>query len=177
VKTTTSANEIRFRTFNARAESINKKPAFSFSFSSKRCIIPVIGFFEWQHIGPKKIPWYIYHTDNEILSFAGLWDEWVDTSSGELLSTFSIVTTSANELMAGIHNSARRMPVILDQQSEKQWIDLDSDKSIVLQLLKPCPSEILKAYTIGKLINDKNANRNRPELIKHYSWGSENTLF
>jgi putative SOS response-associated peptidase YedK len=177
VKSVDDAKDIRFKTFNARSESINKKPTFSFSFSSKRCIIPVSGFFEWQHIGPQKIPWYIYHTDNEILSFAGLWDDWVDTSSGELLSTFSIVTTSANELMAGIHNSTRRMPVILDQQSEKQWIDLDNKNETAIELLKPCPSEILKAHTIGKLINDKNANRNRPELIKHYSWGSENTLF
>jgi putative SOS response-associated peptidase YedK len=172
-----SANEIRFRTFNARAESINKKPAFSFSFSSKRCIIPVSGFFEWQHIGHQKIPWYIYAADNEILSFAGLWDEWIDTSSGELLSTFAIVTTSANELMEGIHNSARRMPVILDQKSEKQWIDLETNKSIVLQLLKPCPSERLKAHTIGTLINNKTAIKNCPEIIEHHSWNTDKTLF
>ena len=45
------ANEIRYKTFNARAESVTSKPSFSKSFKSKRCIIPVKGFFEWQHDG------------------------------------------------------------------------------------------------------------------------------
>jgi putative SOS response-associated peptidase YedK len=177
VKTKESANEIRLKTFNARAETIESKPSFSKSFSSKRCIIPVKGFFEWQHVGTKKIPWYIYHTDNEILSLAGLWDEWVETTTGELFSTFSIVTTSANELMADIHNSGKRMPVILDKQSEKQWIDLDINKAEAFELLKPCPSEILKAYTISALINNKNTDRNRPEIIEPFPRNSIKTLF
>ena len=49
------ANSIRYKTFNARSESIATKPSFSSSFRSKRCIIPVKGFFEWQHIGKEKI--------------------------------------------------------------------------------------------------------------------------
>ena len=112
------ANVIRYKTFNARAESIDTKPSFSSSVRSKRCIIPVKGFFEWQHAGKNKIPWYIYHHENEILSIAGIFDEWIETSTGEIFSTFSIVTTDANEMMAEIHNSARRMPVILDKASE-----------------------------------------------------------
>ena len=112
------ANVIRYKTFNARAESIDKKPSFSSSVRSKRCIIPVKGFFEWQHAGKSKIPWYIYHHENDILSIAGIFDEWTETGTGEKYSTFSIVTTDANDMMAEIHNSARRMPVILDKASE-----------------------------------------------------------
>src|SRR5512138_2522550 len=85
------ADQIRFKTFNARAESVATKPSFSASFTSKRCIIPVKGFYEWQHAGTKKIPFYIYHTRNEILSLAGLWDEWVMNTTGEKFTTFSIV--------------------------------------------------------------------------------------
>ncbi len=55
------ANEIRYKTFNARSESIDKKPSFSSPVRSRRCIIPLKGFFEWQHAGKRKIPWYIYH--------------------------------------------------------------------------------------------------------------------
>jgi putative SOS response-associated peptidase YedK len=177
VKTKEDANEIRFKTFNARAETIETKPSFSGSFASKRCIIPVKGFFEWQHAGSKKIPWYIYSASDEILSFAGLWDEWVETSTGELFSTFSIVTTDANELMAGIHNSAKRMPVILDIHSEKKWIDPGTYKKEVLELLKPCPSEMLNAHTISDLVNKKTSDRNTPEVIKPYKWGIDGTLF
>ena len=90
--------QYRYKTFNARAESISSKPSFSGSFKSKRCLIPVKGFFEWQHAGNEKIPWYIYHADEEIFSFAGLFDQWVETSTGETFNTFSIITTDANDL-------------------------------------------------------------------------------
>jgi putative SOS response-associated peptidase YedK len=177
VKSSESANEIRFKTFNARAESIDKKPAFSSSFTTKRCIIPVKGFFEWQHIGGKKIPWYIKSAVDEIISLAGIWDEWVETNTGEMFTTFSIVTTDANPLMAEIHNSAKRMPVILDKVAEKKWIDIGTGKDAAIELLKPCPSEILSAYTISDLINRKSIDRNSPELIKPYKWNIEETLF
>jgi putative SOS response-associated peptidase YedK len=177
IKSADDANEIRFKTFNARAESIDVKPSFSSSFKSKRCIIPVMGFFEWQHVGVKKIPWYVKSTDDGIISLAGLWDEWVDTNTGEMFSTFSIVTTDANPLMAEIHNSAKRMPVILDKATERKWIDIEVDNKAALNLLIPCPSEILSAYTIGDLVNRKSIDRNSPNVIKPYKWNTEETLF
>jgi putative SOS response-associated peptidase YedK len=171
------ANIIRYKTFNARAESIDEKRSFSSSVRSRRCIIPVQGFFEWQHAGKDKIPWYIFHNENEILSIAGVFDEWTESTSGELFSTFSIITTEANELMAGIHNSAKRMPVILDKTSEKLWTDQSSSPDICLSQLKPCPDNILRAHTISPLINDRNINRNTPEVIKPYSYNTGNLLF
>jgi len=177
VKSTEKANEIRYKTFNARSESIDSKPSFSGSFRSRRCLILVKGFFEWQHVGTKKIPWYIYRADNDIISLAGLWDEWVESRKGELINTFSIVTTEANDLMAMIHNSKKRMPVILNKTEEYQWLNLSIDSSEALKILKPCPSEILKAHTISPLINDKTADRNSPEIIKHYQWETNESLF
>jgi putative SOS response-associated peptidase YedK len=177
IRSKESADEIRFKTFNARAESIDTKPSFSASFRSKRCIIPVKGFYEWQHAGPEKIPWYIYRGDDEIISFAGLWDEWVETTTGEMLSTFSIITTDANELMAEIHNSKKRMPVILDRDAEKLWIDIKTPQEVVFHLLKPCPSGILRAHTISDLVNKKTADRNTIEIIKPFARNTEGSLF
>jgi putative SOS response-associated peptidase YedK len=177
VKTTVDANAIRYKTFNARSESVEKKPSFSLSFTSKRCLIPVKGFFEWQHIGNDKIPWYIYHSQNEILSLAGLYDEWVSDATGEIISTFSILTTDANDLLAEIHNSAKRMPVILDKPEETIWTDLSTSQALALSLLKPYPSGNLKAHTIGPLINDRTSNRNSPEVIQPYIWNAPNLLF
>jgi putative SOS response-associated peptidase YedK len=171
------ANVIRFKTFNARAEGIDSKPSFSSSFKSRRCIIPVRGFFEWQHAGKEKIPWYICHTGNEILSFAGLYDQWTESDTGEIFNTFTIITTSANDMMAEIHNSARRMPAILDKKSESLWIDLSLSSTDALSLLKPSPSEILTAHTVGPLVNDKSANRNSPEVIRPYNYNQGNLLF
>jgi putative SOS response-associated peptidase YedK len=171
------ADIIKYKTFNARSESIETKPSFSSSFRSKRCIVPVKGFFEWQHSGNEKIPWYIYHTENEVLSIAGIYDYWIASDTGETFSTFSIVTTEANDLMAHIHNSGKRMPVILSKDSEKKWIDISISQTNAMNLLLPCPSEILKAHTIGPLINSRSSNRNTPELIQPYNYSKENLLF
>jgi putative SOS response-associated peptidase YedK len=164
------ANTIRYKTFNARAESIDSRPSFSKPFKSRRCLVPVKGFYEWQHFADKKIPWYIYHSGEEIFSIAGIFDKWVETSTGEIFSTFSLITTDANDLMAVIHNSKKRMPVILDRSDELKWISLTTSPEDALSLLKPCPSDLLKAHTVSNLVNNKNANRNTPEVIRPYSW-------
>jgi len=171
------ANIIRYKTFNARAESIDTKPSFSSSFRSKRCIIPIKGFFEWQHVGNEKYPWYIYHFENEIISLAAIYDDWIESNTGEIYNTFSIVTTEANELMARIHNSGKRMPVILNEESVTKWIDSSTSQENALGLLNPCPSEILRAHTISPLINSRSTDRNTPEIIQPYSYSSGNLLF
>ena len=167
-RSTDDAEAIRFRTFNARAESITSRQSFSGSFRSKRCLIPVKGFFEWQHSGNEKIPWYIYHADEEIFSLAGLFDQWVETTTGETFNTFSIITTDANDLLAVIHNSKKRMPVILDKKNEFKWISTGISPDEALLMLKPCPSDILKAHTISNLVNSKSSNRNTPEVIRPF---------
>lgn len=176
-KNAEDAGIIRFKTFNARSESIQEKPSFSASFKTQRCIIPVKGFFEWQHLGKDKIPWYIHRADNEILSLAGLYNKWTDSSTGEVINTFSIVTTDANELMAKIHNSGKRMPVVLERDTESSWIDKNTSLSKAFNLLKPSGDEVLSAYTIGPLVNDKKSNRNTPEVIKPYQYYTNNLLF
>jgi len=176
-KSIDDANVIRYKTFNARSESLAEKPSFSSSFRSKRCIIPVKGFFEWQHVGNEKIPWYIYHSENEVLSIAGIYDGWIENNTGEVFNTFSIITTEANDLMAGIHNSGKRMPVILNKPAENSWIDLSTVQNDALSLLIPCPSEILRAHTISPLINSRSSNRNTPELIEPFQYDSGNLLF
>ncbi len=176
VRSEKDAGEIRTRTFNARAETISSKPSFSNSFKSKRCIIPVRGFYEWQHAGKKKIPWYIYCAGYEIFSLAGLFSEWTNTSTGENLNTFTVITTEANMMMAEIHNSKKRMPAVLNPESEKKWIDLNISPEAALSLLKPCPEDFLKAHTINPLINDRNSDRNNPEIIREYSWKNNDSF-
>jgi putative SOS response-associated peptidase YedK len=91
--------------------------------------------------------------------------------------TFSIITTEANELMAEIHNSAKRMPVILAREDESEWLNTATSSADAMMLLKPCGSDIIKAHTISGLINSKNANKNTPALIEPYTYYSENLLF
>jgi putative SOS response-associated peptidase YedK len=171
------AGEIRFKTFNARAESLFSKPSFSNAAKSKRCLIPVKGFFEWQHVGDEKIPWYIYHADNELLSLAGVFDQWVENRTGEIFNTFSVITTDANDIMAVIHNSKKRMPAIISKNDENKWFDLVTSQQDLAALLKPCPSEMLKAHTISKMVNSKTANKNTPDVIRPFNYPGKNLLF
>jgi putative SOS response-associated peptidase YedK len=164
------ADEIRYKTFNARGETVNSKPSYSRPFKSRRCILPVKGFFEWQDREDKKIPWYIYHAEYEIFSIAGLYDRWTQSDTGEIFETFSIITTDANDLMAIIHNSKKRMPVILDKENEDMWISSSTSSADSFSLLRPCNPALLKAHTIGNLINIRSADKNTPEVIKPYNW-------
>jgi putative SOS response-associated peptidase YedK len=177
VKDNKAAGEIRLKTFNARAGSVGEKPSFSQSFRSKRCIIPVRGFYEWQHTPSGKIPWYIYRADNDIMSLAGLWSEWNDSSTGEVVSTFSVITTDANDLMSVVHNSKKRMPVVLEKKNEARWLDLSSGEDHLGQMLATYPSSVLAAHTISDLINRKAPERDSPEIVRPFTWPGENTLF
>jgi putative SOS response-associated peptidase YedK len=132
---------------NARAESITEKPAFRQVFRSKRCLVPADGFYEWVHQG-KKVPWHFTLVDGAPFAMAGLWDVWKNHDNQEI-GSFTIITTSANELMAPIHD---RMPVILDREGSLKW--LENTDSVVLQnLLKPFPAEKMKACRVSDKVN------------------------
>lgn len=169
-KSAADAEEIRYKTFNARAESLFSKPSFSNPAKSKRCLVPVRGFFEWQHTPGGKIPWYIYHSDDDIFSLAGVYDHWTDSLTGNVTDTFSVITTSANEMMAVIHNSRKRMPAILDKKDEELWLNPGLTEAELISLLKPYPSGGLKAHTVSRLINSKSADRNTSEIIRPFDY-------
>lgn len=142
------ANEIKRMTLNARADTIFQKPSFREPIMKKRCIVPSTGYFEWRHEDGKKIPYYIYVKDEPIFSMAGVYDSWLDRSTGEVISTFSIITTEANELTGYIHNTKHRMPAILNQEDEEKWLDPKLGKSDIEQLLLPFPADQMDAYVI-----------------------------
>lgn len=129
---------------NARCETVATKPAFRNAFKKRRCLIPAGGFFEWQKLPDgKKQPFYIVHTSEPLLAFAGLWEE------GEELSA-TIVTTSGNEDMTQIHD---RMPVILKREDWKTWLNADSPIEAVAALLHPAPAGTLKSWPVSTAVN------------------------
>lgn len=95
------------RTLNARGEDMFETWSYKSSAKSRRCLICVDGFFEHYHHNGKTYPYYIYRSDNEPMTLAGLWSDWEDKETGEKLTTFSIVTTKGNDLLAKIHNNPK----------------------------------------------------------------------
>lgn len=170
------ASEIMLKTFNARSETVSTKPAFRDSFATRRCLVPVRGFFEWQHLGGRKIPWYITLRGEDIFSLAGIWDSWT-LQGGVTLNTFSVVTTRANTLMEEIHNTKKRMPVILPVSAEGLWLREGLADDALVSLMEPVGSDMLAAHTVSPLITNARADRNRPELIMPYNYPVQGTLF
>jgi putative SOS response-associated peptidase YedK len=134
---------------NARAETVAEKPSFRSAFKSRRCLVPATGFFEWKREGKSKIPYLIRMKEQNGFCFAGLWDCWNSPEGGEIES-FTIITTTPNTLMSGIHV---RMPVILQRESERQWLGTESGIHDLMPLLKPFPSELMEACVVSSRVN------------------------
>lgn len=157
VKDEKQADEIKRMTLNARADTLFQKPSFREPIRSKRCIVPSTGYFEWRHEGNKKIPYYIYVKDEPIFSMAGVYDEWINKTSGEIVNTFSIITTDTNQLTDYIHNTKHRMPAILSPENEEIWLDPTLSKSDIEHLLQPLDADRMDAYIIKNDFLKKNS--------------------
>ena len=126
------ANVIRKMTYNARCETLKEKPSFRDSIKNKKCLIIADGFYEWQSMPTGKICHFIRRPEETIFTFAGIWSDWLDKSTGEYLKSVSIITQSANEMMSQIHNIKKRQPVILHKEHQNKWLDSGLDYEKIL---------------------------------------------
>lgn len=159
------------KTLNARAETIFELKSFKSSAIHRRCLISVDGFYEHRHFKGKTYPHYIYRKDNHPMTLAGLWREWTDKVTGEILNTFSIVTTTANPMMEIIHNNPAaseepRMPLILPEELENKWLqnyEEELAEQAISELIKPYPEEEMTYHTVDRL-RGKQYKGNVPEI-------------
>ena len=136
--------KIAQHTFNARAESVAEKPSFRAAFKRRRCLVPVSAFFEWRAIPgqAKKQKLRFVSPEAYPLALAGLWEHWKHPGTGEVIESFTIITTSANSFLAPIHD---RMPAILGQDDWDSWLDPDTgNPSLLESMLMPCPDDWLE---------------------------------
>lgn len=151
----------RFSTFNARAETIASAASFRGPWRhAQRCIVPALGFYEWQIHGRTRQPYFIYLTERETFGFAGLWERSV-AADGTAIDSFSIITVPANPLLAIIHNGRERMPAILPPDAHAAW--LDGPAEAALECLAPYPQSLMAAHPVSKRVNA--AQHDDPSLI------------
>ncbi len=141
---------MKWKTINARAEGIETKASYRKPFVSKRCLIPASFYFEWDKSTNPKTPYLIKMKNDEIFSFAGLYDIWKNPEGKDIYS-FTIITTEPNQLQGRIHN---RMPVILPKEDEKEWLNPDLIEPEQLhKFLKPYPDEKMEMYPVSSVVN------------------------
>ncbi|MFJ8042994.1 SOS response-associated peptidase [Kitasatospora sp. NPDC096147] len=160
---------------NARSDTVHEKPSYRQAFASRRCIVPVDGYYEWETLPtergrPRKQPYFVHRADGTVLALAGLYEFWRDRRHppdhpGAWLVTCAIVTTDAEPALAPIHH---RMPLFLDPSSFDAWLDpaLDDPGRLFPLLVPPAPGALL-ARAIGPAVG--NIRNNGPELLRPLS--------
>jgi len=150
-----------YATINARAETLAQRPTFGPLLGRHRCLIPADGFYEWGKGRSPKVPNYIHMQSGEPFLMAGLHTRRTHPKTGEILRTFTIITTAANELMMAIPHD--RMPAILDQDAARHWLDPSTDVTDALSLLRSYPAQTMQTYLVSAAVN--NWRHDTPDCI------------
>jgi putative SOS response-associated peptidase YedK len=151
--------ELRLTTFNARVETVTTKPFFREPFKSRRCLMPVSGYYEWEDTLGGKQPWYFTARDGSpVLTIAALWDEWKNRETGERLKSCAMIISDPNEFVAQVHD---RMPVLLKPDQFEHWLS----GNMGVEELKPVENNYLQRWPVSRRINSSKADSNDPTLI------------
>ena len=140
-----------FLTTNARAETLTTTKSYSGLISKRRCLVVADGFYEWNKKGDDPKQPYFIHAKSEFTIFAGLWTVWKNPATDSWLPSFTIVTCAPNDFMHSLHD---RMPVILDEEKQKLWLDNELPEKELLSLLQPYPDDQMAAYLVSKSVNN-----------------------
>jgi putative SOS response-associated peptidase YedK len=183
-----------YSTINARAESLATSAIYRSAFERRRCLVPADGFYEWKILpqptlfGPDpdfkakpttrksaagKQPYAFTLASGEPFAFAGLWDRWKDPTGGfgaggGILESFTIITTTPNQLTAAVHD---RMPVILRPRDYDLWLSHPPSERTaqpappleLLALLRPYPADRMAAREAHTDVG--NVRNNHPGLL------------
>jgi len=142
--------KIGYRTINARAETVESKPAFRAAFRRRRCLIPASGFYEWQAAAGGKQPYCIHPRHGALFAFAGLYEHWRD-ATGKTVDSCSILVTRANDSIRPVHE---RMPVIISPGNYTAWLDPHTkDPEVIKPLLVPAPADAIDLYPVSRRVN------------------------
>lgn len=157
---------------NARAETVSEKPSFRSSFRTKRCLVPMDGYFEWRTVptagssltGPKRAV-YVTRTDGRPMAVAGLWATWRSPGSDEVLRSCCVITTAANAALARVHD---RMPAVVEPEDWSDWLGESSNDEAesrrrALDVLVPSEEGVLTMIEVGSEVNS--VRNNGPQLI------------
>jgi putative SOS response-associated peptidase YedK len=160
----------RYNTLNAKSETVINSRTFGDAIDNQRCLVLASGFFEWQHVGKQKIPYYISLSNESLFAFAGIWDSWSD-EQGQQHFTYSILTTQANELMSQIHNTKKRMPIILPFDQLGLWLSSKINKNNFNHYLKDLQYPELKAHTIKPFVTSLDHEMDH-EILEPFDYGT-----
>ncbi len=146
------------RLINARSETVHQKPSFRAAFRSRRCLVPADGWFEWKRAGGVKQPYHLGLPNLSPLSFAALWERW--QKGGEILDSFTIITTRASAGLAHIHH---RQPAIIDPSQFDDWLDPASPMPRLLDMARRSHAGPFRQRPVSSRVNS--VRNDDPDLL------------
>jgi putative SOS response-associated peptidase YedK len=157
---------IKYTTFNARVESVAEAASFREPFKRRRCLIPAMGWYEWQSLAYGKQPWYFHPTDGELVAFAGLWDRW--EGDDQAIESCSIIIGEPNAAVRKVHD---RMPFLISRERQAEWLSKELTNAVdIMSILRPAEPD---AVIFHRVSNNVNAAKNEGvELVEPIDAGS-----
>jgi putative SOS response-associated peptidase YedK len=152
---------------NARIETVTKKPAFAKAAATRRCLLPSLGYYEWQNTEQGKVPWFLHAPDRALLAMAGLYELWRDPARADddpdrWLWTCTVITQPATDALGYIHD---RTPLVVPRDLQADWLDCSSgDLAVAQRLLERIPQVHLEPDVVSGKVNS--VKNNGPELIE-----------
>jgi putative SOS response-associated peptidase YedK len=147
------------RLINAKAETVDQLASFRDGFARRRCLVISDGWYEFEAVNGKKLPWLYTLGNGGPFAFAGLWTK-ARAANGEPLEACVIITVPANDLAGKIHP---RMPAILDPADYETWLDAKTPTVQLKKMLRPYDAARLKAQRVSTMVN--NARNDVPECV------------
>lgn len=150
---------------NAKSEKLFESNNYKKSALTRRCIIPVDGFFEPHRIvkgKPYSIPFYFHRKDEAPINLAGIY-----AVTPDKVVTFTILTKAATPLFAKIHNKKFRRPVLLQDEDIDVWLDSTLTESQVKNVIDDdMPDVELNAYPVSQDLYKRGGEGDRENIIE-----------
>lgn len=152
---------LKYSTINADSAKLTTSSVWREPFRRRRCLVPADWFYEWPVMDGEKQARAFALNDDSLFAFAGIWDQWNDEQTGEVLESFAIVTVDPSEWMAKYHD---RMGIILKPRDYQRWLEESLEHNLLVDLLRSYSEEEMKSWRVSDEVG--NARNNWAELIE-----------
>lgn len=151
-------------TCNAKSEEVFDKASYKIYIEKNRGLLWIDGFFEphKNKVSGKDENYYIYLPEKRIFTLGIVISPWVNTETGEVTNTFSILTTKANKLLEEIHNEKKRMPLVIAPDDRDEWLEARG-KAQIQHFFKPF-NGLLEAHKVHRVTADRTGSTNRSDI-------------
>ena len=147
---------LKFHNINSPARNIVKNHVYRVPIRRRRCLVLANWFYIWVFMkSGQKVPFVVYDSKQRIMSFAGVWDSWMNDEKSKIIESFSIITTHANRRL---QNFSKQTPVIIPPGRRRKYLRPSTPLNEVMKMLRPLESDSINLYPVSSKVNDFHNN-------------------